>query len=82
MKTIKINLIVIAYFVIISIVAIIATSCGSSHATCDAYSSVKWENSINNPENGEFITEVAFNLGIENSQVTQAQFDERYSEGY
>jgi len=82
MKTIKINLIVIAYFVIISIVAIIATSCGSSHATCDAYSNVKWENSINNSENGEFVTEVAFNLGIENNQVTQAQFDERYSAGY
>lgn len=82
MKTLKINLIIIAYFVIISIVAIIATSCGSSHATCDAYSNVKWENSINNSENGEFVTEVAFNLGIENNEVTQAQFDERYSEGY
>ena len=78
MKTLKINLIVIAYFVIISIVAIIATSCGSSHATCDAYSS----NSIYSPENQEFVTEVAFNLGIENSQVTQAQFDEQYSKGY
>jgi hypothetical protein len=82
MKTLKINLIVIAYFIIISIFAIIATSCGSSHATCDAYSRVKWENNIKNPENGEFVTEVAFNLGIENNQVTQAQFDERYSAGY
>lgn len=82
MRTLKINLIVIAYFVIISIVAIIATSCGSSHATCDAYSKIKWENNINNPENEEFVVEVAFNEGCTSEQVTQAQFDERYSEGY
>jgi hypothetical protein len=82
MKTIKINLIVITYFVIISIVAIIATSCGSSHATCDAYSKVKWENNINNPENGEFVCEVALNEGCTAEQVTQQQFDARYSAGY
>jgi len=82
MRTLKINLIVIAYFVIISIVAIIATSCRSSHTTCDAYSKVKWENNINNPENEEFVVEVAFNEGCTSEQVTQAQFDERYSEGY
>ena len=34
--------------------------------------------SILNAENEEFITEIAFNLGIENSEVTQEQFNERY----
>ena len=82
MKTIKINLIVITYFVIISIVAIIATSCASSHTTCDAYSKVKWENNVNNPENGEFVCEVAFNEGCTAEEVTQEQFDNRYSAGY
>jgi len=42
--------------------------------TCTGY----WPDSILNPENGEFVTEVAFNLGIENSEVTQEQFNERY----
>ena len=42
--------------------------------TCTGY----WPDSILNPENGEFVTEVAFNLGIENSEVTQEQFNQRY----
>ena len=42
--------------------------------TCTGY----WPDSILNPENEEFVTEVAFNLGIENSEVTQEQFNERY----
>ena len=42
--------------------------------TCTGY----WPDSILNPDNGEFVTEVAFNLGIENSEVTQQQFNERY----
>lgn len=37
-----------------------------------------WDDSIKNPENEEFVTEVAFNLGIENSEVTQEQFNMRY----
>jgi hypothetical protein len=45
--------------------------------TCTGY----WPDSILNPENGEFVTEVAFNLGIENSEVTQEQFNERYAVG-
>ena len=42
--------------------------------TCTGY----WPDSILNPENGEFVTEVAFNLGIENSEVTQEQFNIQY----
>jgi len=38
----------------------------------------KWENSIENPDNSEFVVEVAFNLNIETSEVTQEQFNTRY----
>ena len=37
-----------------------------------------WDDSIKNPDNEEFVTEIAFNLGIENSKVTQEQFNIRY----
>ena len=33
---------------------------------------------ISNPENAEFVNEVAFNEGIEPSKVTQKMFNERY----
>ena len=37
-----------------------------------------WDDSIKNPNNEEFVTEIAFNLGIENNEVTQEMFNERY----
>ena len=37
-----------------------------------------WENSIYNPENKEFVVEVAFNLDITVNEVTQEQFNDRY----
>lgn len=37
-----------------------------------------WGNSIENPENEEFLVEVAFNLGKDVKDVTQAEFDARY----
>jgi len=70
----KLNLIIAAWFVAILGVAMVATSCGSSHVACDAYG----VNSISNPENAEFVEEVAFNEGIPASSVTQQMFDERY----
>jgi len=79
MKTLKINLIIAAWFVAMLFVAMIATSCKSSrHANCDAYGKIKWEDSIKNPENEEFVCEVAFNEGITAEEVTQAQFNARY----
>jgi len=78
----KLKLIIAAYFVAITCVAMLATSCSTSSHACDAYGKVKWENSIDNPENEEFVVEVAFNEGCTIEQVTQEQFDARYSEGY
>ena len=40
--------------------------------------SVNWEDNIYNPENEEFVIEVAFNLDIPIKAVTQTQFNERY----
>ena len=42
------------------------------------HNSMTWEDSVKNPENYEFVVEVAFNLGIEPYEVTQAQFNRRY----
>lgn len=39
---------------------------------------VSWEDNIKNPDNGEYVDEVAFNLDIKPSQVTQQQFNDRY----
>jgi hypothetical protein len=70
----NVKLIIAAYFVAIVCVAMVVTSCGSSHVACDAYG----ENSISNPDNAEYVNEVAFNEGIPASSVTQSMFDERY----
>jgi hypothetical protein len=70
----NVKLIIAAYFVAIVCVAMVVTSCGSSHVACDAYGA----NSISNPDNAEFVNEVAFNEGIPASSVTQSMFDERY----
>jgi len=38
----------------------------------------KWSNNIKNPNNEEFIQEVAFNLNKTPQQVTQTEFNARY----
>ena len=42
----------------------------------------KWENSIRNPKNADYVSEVAFNLEIPTEKVTQRQFRKRYHESY
>ena len=37
-----------------------------------------WANDIRNPENAEFIEEIAFNLDIKATEVTQDDFNNRY----
>jgi len=56
----------------ILVVACILYSCSiNKHHT-------KWEDNIHNPENSEFVSEVAFNLEISKDKVTQQQFNYRY----
>ena len=38
----------------------------------------KWADNIKNPENEEFVEEVAFNLNKSVSQVSQQEFNNRY----
>lgn len=38
----------------------------------------KWADNIKNPENQEFVEEVAFNLHKSANKVTQAEFNQRY----
>ena len=45
----------------------------------NSLSQVAWEDNVNNPENREYVVEVAFNEGVEIWEVTQSQFNERYS---
>lgn len=44
----------------------------------DSVFTVKWKDSIRNPENAEFVDEVSFNEGIPFNKVTQKQFNKRY----
>lgn len=43
------------------------------------YNTITWKDSIHNPDNAEYINEVAFNEGCEPYQVTQKQFNSRYT---
>jgi hypothetical protein len=74
MKTKTVKLTVGIYFLLIITVALILGSCKSSGHACDAYG----KNSIKNPENQEFIEEIAFNEGVAPEKVTQIMFNQRY----
>ena len=74
MKTKTVKLTVGIYFLLIITVALILGSCKSSGHACDAYG----KNSIKNPENQEFIEEIAFNAEIKPEKVTQKMFNQRY----
>lgn len=40
---------------------------------------IKWEHSIKNPDNEEYVNEVAFNLNKKLNKVTQEEFNDRYN---
>ena len=42
------------------------------------HNSIMWKDSIRNPANDPYIVELAFNLGCEKHEVTQADFNRRY----
>lgn len=55
---------------------ILLNSCTLHKFTVDACP--KWTNNIKNPDNLEFIEEVAFNLNKTPQKVTQTDFNARY----
>lgn len=82
-KTSKLDsaaVLVVLYFITAICLGFMLTSCGSAkYATHHVDRCPSWANCINNPENKEFVDEVAFNLNIKPQQVTQEQFDKRYN---
>jgi len=52
---------------------------GSATNYHNAKVATEWANSVENPENAEFVVEVAFNEDIDTSEVTQQMFNNRYS---
>ena len=58
----------------ILLITVLCYSC----ATHKQSHNVKWEDNIHNPENEEFVTELAFNLEISKDKVTQEDFNNRY----
>lgn len=63
---------------VLILVAVITLSSCSMERKFSVNACPKWADNIHNPDNEEFVEEVAFNLGITTSQVTQAQFNKRY----
>lgn len=65
---------------VIILLAVVLCSCASRKTALYKVDlcPVKWANDIHNPENDEFVGEVAFNLGISKDEVTQEQFNRRY----
>ena len=75
----KLNLVILAWFAGITLFACMMTSCKSTYQHCDAYGQVKWEDSIDNPDNEEFVVETAFQLTNGHTEdVTQEMFNSRY----
>ena len=63
--------------VIVTLVStILLNSCTLHKFNVDACP--KWTNNIKNPDNLEFIEEIAFNLNKTPQQVTQIEFNDRY----
>jgi hypothetical protein len=63
---------------VLILVAVITLSSCSMEKKFSVDACPKWVDSIKNPENQEFVEEVAFNLCIPVDQVTQEQFNSRY----
>lgn len=62
----------LAYMLCVIIVLLMMTSCATT-------TKVSWYNSIKNPENAEYVYEVAFNENITLDKVTQEMFNKRYN---
>jgi len=70
---------ILTWFAGITLFACMMTSCKSTYQHCDAYGQVKWEDSIDNPDNDEFVVETAFQLTNGHTEdVTQEMFNSRY----
>lgn len=63
---------------IVAITVFTLSSC-QSKKLIDVHACPIWADSIHNPDNEDFVLEVAFNEGVDPSQVTQEMFNKRYN---
>jgi len=75
MKKIEKIYTVIMFLFVGALVSINMISCSPRKSP----SAIHWVDSIENPENEQFVNEVAFNEGIEFHEVTQKMFNKRYN---
>lgn len=73
---------VVLYFLTFAAILMLTSSCKTTgYATRHHVDRCPdWANCILNPENKEYVEEVAFNLNIKAEQVTQQQFNKRYND--
>lgn len=65
--------------VLFILTTLLSCSCTIAHvATYHVDKCPNWVNCIKNPDNKEYIDEIAFNLNISPDKVTQEQFNDRY----
>ena len=70
------TLLTVAIYLLITLTLVLSYSCSSTKLSVD--SCPAWADNIRNPENYDYVVEVAFHLGIPPGDVTQQMFDERY----
>ena len=64
---------------VLILVAVITLSSCSMEKKFSVDACPSWADNIHNPDNEEFVEEVAFNLNISADEVTQEQFNIRYN---
>ena len=74
MKAVAISALIVGMF--LGMVIGVVTATNNSHI--QHRMAIEWANSISNPDNAEYVEEVAFNEGCAATQVTQEMFNERY----
>jgi hypothetical protein len=67
----------IGLYLLVTLSLVFLYSC-NGHKEISVNACPVWADNIHNPDNQEFVEEVAFNLDIPPAQVTQQMFDERY----
>lgn len=81
-KLTSIYYLVVIYFLTFAAILMLTSSCKTpSYAGRHRVDACpNWADCILNPENKEYVTEVAFNLNIKPEEVTQEQFNKRYND--
>lgn len=66
------------FIFLVGLVIVVATVSCSVTSQAQVDTCPAWADNIQNPDNKEYIEEIAFNLDIKVGQVTQEDFNKRY----